>query len=284
MTAIETLLTGLFDYAGLYPPASLAMRAAIDNYGDYREGTRAWALGRLIVHFDRLHDVRTAAGNSFGSLKLSVIASENSNWEMLADSVRSGVPIESIEIKCSSAEDVERIAPRLPKQIPAFFEVAWDENGYGALKSIAAVGAQAKIRMGGVLPDTIPSVQDVAQILTRLATLHLPFKATAGLHHPVRSQQPLTYQPQSPTAMMHGFVNLSCAAALAYFGGDERYVAAALEERAISSFKLTPDGIQWQDRSWTVAQLAEVRNHFFISIGSCSFEEPMRDLESMRWL
>jgi hypothetical protein len=104
------------------------------------------------------------------------------------------------------------------------------------------------------------------------------------LHHPVRSQRPLTYQPQSPTGMMHGFVNLCCAAALAYFSDSEEDAAAVLDERESSSFQLTPDTIKWHDRSWSVAQLAEVRKHFLISIGSCSFEEPIHDLESMGWL
>ena len=35
MTAIETLLAGLFDYAGLYPPASLDLRSAANNYLGY---------------------------------------------------------------------------------------------------------------------------------------------------------------------------------------------------------------------------------------------------------
>ena len=32
MNAIEAALAGLIDYAGLYPPASLDMRAAVGNY------------------------------------------------------------------------------------------------------------------------------------------------------------------------------------------------------------------------------------------------------------
>ena len=35
MSAIETLLAGLFDYAGLYPPAGLGMRSAANNYLEY---------------------------------------------------------------------------------------------------------------------------------------------------------------------------------------------------------------------------------------------------------
>jgi hypothetical protein len=47
MTAIQTLLAGLFDYAGLYPPASLSLRSAANNYLDYARGKHAKALGRF---------------------------------------------------------------------------------------------------------------------------------------------------------------------------------------------------------------------------------------------
>ena len=82
--------------------------------------------------------------------------------------------------------------------------------------------------MGGIVAEAIPSITDVTQTLRTLATIRLPFKATAGLHHPLRSTQPLTYRPQSPTGLMHGFVNLSAAAALLYFGG-------SVEEAAFSA-------------------------------------------------
>ena len=61
-TAIETLLAGLIDYAGLYPPASLDMRAAVENYRQYRGGKHAFALGRFIVDIDRVDELRAAAG------------------------------------------------------------------------------------------------------------------------------------------------------------------------------------------------------------------------------
>ncbi len=244
MTAIETLLTGLFDYAGLYPPASLEMRAAIGKYDEYRGSARAWALGRFIVNLDRLDDMRAVAGNLFRSLNLSVIATEDSDWNRLAELIRSGDPIETFEIRCGSADAVKRVAPRIPRRLPTFFEIAFDESGCDALSAIAAAGAQAKIRMGGVIPEAIPSVQDVARLLAKLAELGLPFKATAGLHHPLRSQRQLTYQPQSPTGTMHGFVNVCCAAALAYHGGNECDVAAVLDEREMCNFQLTQDTIQ----------------------------------------
>lgn len=284
MTAIETLLTGLFDYAGLYPPASLGIRSAGNNYIEYSRGPHAWALGRFIVNLDRVDELRSIAGDSFNQFRLSIIATESSDWESLATQIRSGAPIETLEMKCSHAEDVERIASHIPRNVVTYFEVGIDAGGRAALKSIAAVGARAKIRMGGVVAESFPSVPEVVQMLQALADLRLTFKATAGLHHPLRSRRPLTYQPQSPTGIMHGFVNVCCAASLVYAAGEAGDAAALLEDEDPSAWRVTSDAIQWRDRSFAVDQLADVRKQFLISIGSCSFEEPVRDLQSLGWL
>ena len=283
MNAMDALLAGLFDYAGLYPPASLSMRSAANNYLEYSRRAHATALGRFIVNFDRLDELRSIAGDSFRRFRLSAIVAENSDWERLAAEIREGAPIDTVEIKCSAA-DMERIARQIPPEVTAFFEVGMDDAGRDALKVISGAGAHAKIRMGGVVAEAFPASSAVLRMLQAMAELRLSFKATAGLHHPVRSRRPLTYQPQSPQGTMHGFVNLGCAAALIYFGGEGSEAEELLEEQDASAWRVTTDAIRWRDRSWTAGQIAEVRSKFLLSIGSCSFEEPIHDLESLRWL
>ncbi len=68
MTAIEAVLGGLIDYAGLYPPASLDMRAAVRNYLEYRDGPHAFALGRFIVDIARTDELREAAGSALTAI------------------------------------------------------------------------------------------------------------------------------------------------------------------------------------------------------------------------
>lgn len=283
MSAFDSLLRGLFDYAGLYPPASLSARSAANNYLEYRDGRRSWALGRFIVNLDRIEELRSVAGDSFRQMRLSVVATEKSDWDSLAAQIRNGARVETVEIKCDPAE-IERVASRIPGGLTSYFEIGMDGARSGALKELAGRGARAKIRMGGVVLDAFPPVADVGQMIAELAALRLPFKATAGLHHPVRARRPLTYQPQSPQGVMHGFVNLCCAAAMLYFGGDRRDAQALLEEQDGSAWRLSPDVIQWRNRSLTAAQMGEMRERFLISIGTCSFEEPIDDLESLGWL
>jgi hypothetical protein len=83
---------------------------------------------------------------------------------------------------------------------------------------------------------------------------------------------------------MHGFVNLVCAAALIHFGGDEDEARVLLNEEDPAAWNISPDTIAWRSFQWSTEQLREVRQQFFISIGSCSFVEPMHGLEALGWL
>jgi hypothetical protein len=284
MTAVKTLLAGLFDYAGLYPPASLDLRSAANIYLGYRRGKRSAALGRFILNLDRADEFRSIVGDSLADFSLSVIAAEKTDCAVLAQYIDSGLRIESLEIKCSEPLAIERITQQVPQNVVTYFEVPIHASSLPALEAIRAGGARAKIRMGGVIPEAIPSTPDVAQMLKTLADLRLPFKATAGLHHPLRSKQALTYHPQSPTGVMHGFINLSGAAAVAFFGGDVEEAKRLLTEEDPAAWKVSADSLHWRNQSWTADQLATLRRDFFIGIGSCSFEEPIHDLESLKWL
>ncbi len=88
------------------------------------------------------------------------------------------------------------------------------------------------------------------------------FKATAGLHRAVRMNGE------------HGFLNLLAAVV---FGDEER----ALQEAARDAFRLGPDAFSWRNRSVDSDELARVRRERLHSIGSCSFFEPVAELEAL---
>lgn len=282
MTAVDTLLAGLFDYAGLYPPASLDMQTAVRNYLRYAQSAHRGALGRFVVSADRVGEVRSAAGQSFSEMKLSLLVAAEANLgsmsELLAEPGRV-----ALECKASQASDVERICAQVPVHTECYFEIPMvaDEK---LLDAIKVRGARAKLRMGGVVADAFPQAQAIAVILQALAERHLAFKATAGLHHPIRSRHPFTYASDSAAGMMHGFLNLAFAATLLHFGGTAGEALHVLEEEDPSAWRVLPDAIQCRAFRWSVDQLRAVREQFFISIGSCSFEEPIRDLELLGWL
>ena len=284
MSVIDGLLTGLIDYAGLYPPAGLDMRSAVQNYLAYGENKHAFALGRFIVDLNRLSELRAVAGDSVRNLRLSVIASPNSEWHALYALIHNGVQIDAIEVKAVYLSDIERIRRSIPSDVTTYFELPVHPPAGDLLEAVSAAGARVKLRMGGVVADAFPSTASVAETMNALRDCRLAFKATAGLHHPVRSRHPFTYAADSPTGTMHGFVNLCCAAALMHFGGETCEAKLLLDEQDLSSWQVTPDTIAWRSYRWSADQLREVREKFLISFGSCSFEEPIHDLETLGWL
>jgi hypothetical protein len=258
--ALRTLLAGLIDYAGLFPPADLDMPDAARNYAAYRAGPHAWALGRFIVPAVRLGEVDPA-------WRCSVL----------------GVPprwVEACEIKVERAADAASILAALPEPVTAYFELPTAADP----APLAAGRARAKVRTGGLTPDAFPAPGDLARFLYRCAAARVPFKATAGLHHPLRSVQRCTYQPDSPTALMHGFVNVFLAAALLWHGDSEAAAIATLEEQSPGAFHFDDQSAAWHTHRLTTAQLREARERFAMSFGSCSFEEPIHDLQQFGWL
>ena len=69
----------------------------------------------------------------------------------------------------------------------------WAPNGAIYREALDPVpGDFAKIRTGGLTPNNIPSVYSVAEFIRHQARAKRAFKATAGLHHPVRGTYALT--------------------------------------------------------------------------------------------
>lgn len=283
MIAIEAALTGLIDYAGLYPPAALDMRTAVRNYLDYREQNHSWILGRFIVDLARLDELRDSAGDSLANLRLSVISTVDVDTKMIAARGADGFRIESLEIKCEEPLKIARTCEDLPPKLECYVEIPLRASCTGAIDAIAAIGVRAKLRMGGVVAEAFPSAEQVAELLHLLADRKVAFKATAGLHHPLRSQHWLTYAGDSPSALMHGFVNVLCAAAVTHFGGSADDAQRTLEEQDPQAFEIGSESIAVHGHSWTTAQLREVRK-CFTGFGSCSFTEPIQDLEALGWL
>lgn len=256
MTPQSALFAGLIDYAGLFPPAALEMPAAVRQYASYRRGPHAWMLGRFIVPLARLPEIEAAAGWKFGVLTLP--------GDVLPPSV------DSVEIKIERAEDIRRLSRRLPAQ--RYFEIPIAADPDDLIAALAETGSRAKVRTGGLTPEAYPTPADLARFLHAAANLHVPFKATAGLHHPIGAP------PQ------FGFVNVFLAAALAHHGGTRRDLADILEETSPDAFRWDGNAVAWRSHRLSTDQLLAARDEFAISFGSCSFEEPIADLQALGWL
>ncbi len=150
--------------------------------------------------------------------------------------------------------------------------------------AVRAVRARAKVRTGGITTEAFPSARSVVRFMRACLDAVVPFKATAGLHHPVTGTYPLTYAPDSPRGTMFGFLNVFLAAAFLTMGMSDEDATRLLDDRDASAFVFGEDGVEWRGRRLDTAHLAATHERVFGSFGSCSFREPVDDLRSMALL
>ncbi|HST07500.1 MAG TPA: hypothetical protein VLJ83_04975, partial [Gemmatimonadaceae bacterium] len=141
-------------------------------------------------------------------------------------------------------------------------------------------GRSAKIRTGGVTPDAFPPPVAVVAFIEECLRARVPFKATAGLHHPLRGEYRLTYESGSPTWTMYGYLNVFLAAVLLHSGESREVALQVLEESDPASFVFSENFLTWRGRRLTSAQVRAARE-FAISFGSCSFREPIDELAAL---
>jgi hypothetical protein len=283
LSTMTAAVAGLFDYAGMFPPADLNLRATVQRYLEYRHGRHAWALGCLVIRASDLSALQEEAREEMRELRLSVVAT-GGDEESIQQHLDEGLPIEMIETKAADGNELLRMRMNHSAGIATYVEVPVGLRDFGILDGIREAGMHAKLRMGGIVAEAFPDSASVAAVLKALVERRIAFKATAGLHHPLRSRHPYTYQKDSKTGVMHGFVNLLCASALAWFGGAVGETAQLLEEQDPHAWQVTDDAVRWRSWEWSADELHEVREHFLVSIGTCSFTEPMDGLEALGWL
>lgn len=296
---LRFLLEHLIDYAGLFPPAELPMAEAVRNYADYRRSEHSWMLGRFIVPVSRLDEFEQAAAEYWpresedGYWKLSVLGGVNLEADMARINSFSRrftvaenrpVMIDTIEFKAASIGEFEAAMRVMHPTLTCFVEIPINDDPRELIKAIGAEGAFAKVRTGAVTADGFPGSQHLARFLATCAEEDVAFKATAGLHHPLRSVNRLTYKPDSASAMMHGFLNVFLAAAFAQNGMSVERLTELLNEISPEAFRFEQDAVFWRDEMLVVSHIRNTRNLFAIAFGSCSFTEPIEDLQRLQLL
>jgi hypothetical protein len=111
---------------------------------------------------------------------------------------------------------------------------------------------------------------------------NVPFKATAGLHHPIRCYKPLTYAANAPKGTMHGFLNVLLMTGFARESYRVSLLEELMEEEFEEAFTFNETGVKWRDDHFmTTAHILLLRRRGMNSFGSCSFEEPIADLQKL---
>ena len=296
MTAIRALLAGSIDYAGLFPPAGLDMQPAVANYAAYLESDAAWALGRFVVPAARLAEFDAAAkgvahnGNTREPWRLSALIGAHPAADLLAveefncrhaDVTATPIMVDMIEAKAGTVDAVASVLENVPGTLQAYVEIPIVTDPTLLIAEIASGRGRAKVRTGGVTPDAFPPTVQVARFIGACISIGVPFKATAGLHHPLRAEYPFTYASDSPRGTMFGFLNVFLAAAFMAHGLDAITATLLLEESSPASIRVSDENIEWRGRRIGTSAIEETRGRTIVSFGSCSFTEPIGDLAAL---
>ena len=229
--ARRAALSTLIDHAPTFPPASLTGPDALDEDRRARADEHAWMLARLVWPASRVDELE----------------GEDRALSVLLDApFRGDMRVEAVESRWEAGLDGLRGE--------AYVELPLGDGLEEKVAALAARGLRAKVRCGGA---EVPSAEALGTFLSACRAAGVPFKATAGLHHPLAA------------AGRHGFLNVIAACAF----GD----GAALSE----SVELSADGLRWRDRVAGARELERVRREQLVAVGSCSFFEPVDDLKQL---
>jgi hypothetical protein len=189
--------------------------------------------------------------------------------------------IDTLEVKAATMDELELRVRSAPPGVAVYVEIPLAQDPTDLLSAIGNLGARAKMRTGGISPEAFPATRDVARFIRTAVDLGVPFKATAGLHHPLRGTYPLTYEPDAESGPMYGYLNVFLAALLATEGLQLDEIGRLLEEDVLERIEFREDGIGWAGHFAATADIERMRTRVAVSFGSCSFTEPAEDLAAM---
>lgn len=278
------LFSGLLDDASLFPPGNLPMRAAVAAHARHASAWYQGLTGPFVCPETRIDELRAVltAGN-VPEIDLSLVVTGGAPAVAAATAAVAADPrlrLRAVEVPLAKGADPAPAATETAAALDAallagaagYIEIplrALAEPGGGS-ELIAITGDRGyrpKLRTGGLTADAFPDPATLAACLVAVATVRIPFKCTAGLHHAVRNTTADTGFEQ------HGFLNVLLAVAAAAAGADPDEIVAVLAQR-------DPASVTEQVRALDRGTVAEIRS-LFTSFGTCSTDEPVADLVSL---
>lgn len=313
--ALRAMLSGIVDYAGLFPPAQLPLDQSIRNYASYRAGPDAWILGRFICPASRLNELSPYVDELFRDgppLTISALGRGGKDTAAFLDGLQQDLSdirefcgrhgrraiVDVIEMRLPlesfSHPEMVAVARSLeaagqPGMTPFIEPPPMGQNWRKALvQELAFVVRNPivprqnarhggfKLRSGGLDAQAFPTTEQVAAVIFTAWAMNVALKFTAGLHHPFRRYD------SGVKAKIHGFLNVFVAGVLTTACQlNEAAIEQILDDEDPGSFTFDDTGLRWRDHRATVAEIEAARRERVISFGSCSFDEPRDDLRTL---
>ncbi|MDQ2836042.1 MAG: hypothetical protein M3Y42_01275 [Actinomycetota bacterium] len=264
MSSIPPLFHGLFDDAALFPPGNASMPDAVRAQAGYRKSWYAGLVGPFVCPASRLTELAAELDQPVPvSVTVPGGPAEAGAAVELADSL-TGVQLAVLELPVPVAELTRSITLLVAAGRPVFAEIPVTELTPAVAVALAEAGLGLKLRTGGVTAAAFPTATALGAAIGIAVESGVRFKCTAGLHHATPQTDPATGFAQ------HGFLNVLLAVHAA-LRGDQPAAALALDDPAVLAERAA---------SLSEPAVAELRARFR-SIGSCSIDEPLTDLDTL---
>jgi hypothetical protein len=295
--SLKNFMTGLIDYAGLFPPASLDIQTVLDNYKAYLESEEGWMLGRCILPASQLYRVASHPGFRCSVIVSPAVPQEQfdqlvnfSTMKGRVEMVETRVPEESHSPEHFSDHFLQLHAKLLQaglQDVQLFVEsknvadaaaaIASFNNSRSGGEVIRNVGY--KLRCGGMEKQVFPSPEKVAEVISICREHEIPIKFTAGMHLPFRNYS------ADIKVMQHGFINIFAAALLCWGCNlSTKELIECLRDETAGHFHFMNESFSWKNKMISVSEMKRLRQNKVISFGCCSFTEPVEGLRSLGFL
>lgn len=310
------LMSNIIDYAGMYPPANLEIETAFNNYLKYRNEENNFMLGKFVVSARKLNSLSILSENFeiHNPLELTVLLTNenlfNEYFTSLINDIKNirkfdldKFDIKSFELKLplelnvvdnfnKLSEFFERtydsVSNALSNPAKIFFELGITDEWKYLIPIFIEILADFrsknfdigfKLRTGGTNADMIPTAEQIALSIYSCNDAEIPFKATAGLHHPFRQFD------TDLKAITHGFINVFGAGIIAYINTlPKEIISEIISEDNPQNFIFEINKFRWKNYTIEKDKIELARNNFMISFGSCDFITPIEELQKINLL
>lgn len=315
--SLRTALTGIIDYAGLFPPANLHLNEAFANYLKYRKDKYSFMLSRFICPVKLFKELEGLNPDSDEVIYLSVLGrggynirdfTENLNediglWKNFSKSTGKRFVTDTFEIKLPDelitdhksgivSEFIDSISEKIRSEfenpVLMFFEghigTEWQKNIKCLTEGINIHNKNHpdsgfKLRTGGIESYSFPEPRQIAFAIRECLDRSVRMKCTAGLHHPFR------HFDKTIGTKMHGFINVFGTGIIAMRHNiSDAGLKEILTDENPDNFIFTDEYFSWKNWDINISEIELARKDLMMSFGSCSFEEPVEDLKNLNLL
>jgi hypothetical protein len=315
---LKAFMSGLIDYAGLFPPTRLDMDTAIHNFAEYRSGDYSFMLSNFICPADKLGELNKYKDELFSKnppFRFSVICNcrcelpeftktlteHLENIEAFYEHQGNRIKVTTLEIRLPEFgadkqevhrllnQTVRRVNNFLPNDVQVFFEMTmddlWKENATALVEALSEHNSRMtnNIRYirGGFKLRCGGVTPDLIPDSEKVSTIiDMCNRHQVPMKFTAGLHHPVRHKSSEMGTKQHGFFNIFSAAILAHtYQSSEKSILEVIEDENLGHFRFDDTFFAWKKFKVTAEGISKARMALACSFGSCSFDEPVEDLK-----